>query len=349
MNKTHHYHSSLSVAVLIPCYNEAQTIRRVIEDFRRELPKAVIYVGDNNSTDQTAKIAEESGAIVIRETNQGKGNMIRRMFADIESDVYVMVDGDATYDAASVHSMIEMCVDDKMDMVNGARKSQESEAYRAGHRFGNWMFTTLIQKTFKSHLSDILSGYRVFSRRFVKSFPSSSHGFEIETELTVHAFSSRLPVGEVETPYGARPEGSVSKLSTYKDGMKILAVILLLVKEERPLLFFSVISLLMAVTSVIVAIPVFYEFFVLDRVYRVPTAVLATGLMMTSLLCLMTGLILDTVSRYRSEMRRLSYLGTATSALSRHPLATTEEYHKETRTTLKLPDTAKRADERKMA
>ena len=244
--------------------------------------------------------------------------MIRRMFADVEADIYVMVDGDATYDAVSVHSMIEKCIDEGIDMVNGARVSQETEAYRAGHRFGNWMFTTLIQKTFNSHLSDILSGYRVFSRRFVKSFPSSSHGFEIETELTVHAFSSRLPVGEIKTPYGARPEGSVSKLSTYKDGIRILAVILLLVKEERPMLFFSVIASLMALASVIVAIPIFYEFLFLDRVSRIPTSVLAMGLMMCSLLSFVTGLILDTVSRYRSEMRRLQYLGIVKPSLSSH-------------------------------
>ena len=338
MNKTHQQYSSSSVAVLIPCYNEAQTVRHVIEDFRRELPQAVIYVGDNNSTDQTAKIARESGAIVIRETNQGKGNMIRRMFADIEADIYVMVDGDATYDAASVHAMIDLCADENMDMVNGARKSHETEAYRAGHRFGNWMFTTLIQKTFKSHLSDILSGYRVFSRRFVKSFPASSHGFEIETELTVHAFSSRLPVGEVETPYGARPEGSVSKLSTYKDGMRILGVILLLVKEERPVIFFSAISLLMMAISVMMAIPVFYEYFAFQYIYRVPTAILTTGLMISSLLCFATGLILDTVSRYRTEMRRLLYLGAAGSSLPNRSLdqhtprlAAAEESHEKTR------------------
>jgi glycosyltransferase involved in cell wall biosynthesis len=280
----------------------------VVEDFKRELPTAMIYVGDNNSTDNTASIASDAGAIILQETNQGKGNMIRRMFADIDADIYVMVDGDATYDASSVHAMIEELVSKNRDMVNAARISDETEAYRAGHRFGNWMFTTIVKTAFKSHLSDILSGYRVFSRRFVKSFPSGSYGFEIETELTVHAFSSRLPVSEVETPYGARPEGSVSKLSTYKDGLKILSVILLLVKEERPMFFFSILSFIFMTFAFVLSVPLFHDYFQTWTTPKLPTAVLVVGLMICSVLSFVTGLILDTVSRSRAEMRRLYYL-----------------------------------------
>jgi glycosyltransferase involved in cell wall biosynthesis len=293
---------------LVPCYNEAETVAHVIKDFQRELPMAAIYIGDNNSTDDTSRIAQECGAIVIRETNQGKGCMVRRMFADIDADIYVMVDGDATYDSTRVHAMIEKCVVSNTDMVNGARIAVETEAYRNGHRFGNWMFTSVIKTVFKSKLTDILSGYRVFSRRFVKSFPSNSHGFEIETELTIYAYLSRLPVSEVQTPYRARPEGSFSKLSTYKDGLKILNFIILLVKEEYPMLFFSVIACVLAFLGLTLAIPLFTDYFHTWTTPKLPTAVLVTGLMICSLTSFVTGLILDTVARMRAEMRRLCYL-----------------------------------------
>ncbi len=226
---------AMRTAVLIPCYNEEAAIAQVVNDFRRVLPEAQIYVYDNNSKDRTTEVARQAGAIVRREPLQGKGHVVRRMFADIEADVYVLVDGDATYDAESAPRMIQKLLDEQLDMVNGARVTEIKEAYRAGHRFGNWMLTTMVATIFGNRFKDMLSGYRIFSRRYVKSFPALATGFETETELTVHALELRMPTDEVETPYKDRPVGSVSKLSTYRDGFRILWMIGVLVKEERPM------------------------------------------------------------------------------------------------------------------
>lgn len=297
-----------SVAVLIPCYNEETAIPKVIADFRRVLPHAKLYVYDNNSRDRTVEIARAAGAIVRSETLQGKGNVVRRMFADVEADIYLLVDGDATYDAESAPKMIKMLVDHSLDMVNGARVTDIQKAYRPGHRFGNWLLTTMVAWIFGNRISDMLSGYRVMSRRYVKSFPALSAGFETETELTVHALELRMPIAEVVTPYKDRPEGSVSKLSTFKDGFRILWTIIVLVKEERPMQFFSLFALFLSAFSVLLATPLLIEFAKTGLVPRIPTAILATGLFIMGFLSLTCGLILDTVTRGRREMKRMRYL-----------------------------------------
>jgi glycosyltransferase involved in cell wall biosynthesis len=295
------------IAVLVPCYNEEAAIARVVGDFRAELPDAVIYVYDNNSTDRTAEVARAAGATVRREHRQGKGNVVRRMFADVEADIYVLVDGDATYDASSAHAMIARLVEGGLDMVVAARRGDE-QAYRPGHRFGNRMLTGFVARVFDSPFADILSGYRVFSRRFVKSFPALSSGFEIETELTIHALNLELPVDEIETPYVARPAGSVSKLSTWRDGLRILATIGRLYRAERPLPFFAAIGAALAAMSIVLAIPIFITYAELGIVPRLPTAVLSTGLMILASLAGACGLVLDTVTRGRREMKMLAYL-----------------------------------------
>ena len=296
------------IAVLVPCYNEEAAVQAVIRGFRGALPAATIYVYDNNSSDGTAAAARAAGALVRIERLQGKGNVIRRMFADIEADAYVLVDGDATYDAASAPAMVEMLLRDRLDMVNGARVSDAEGAYRPGHRFGNAVLTGLVARIFGDRVSDMLSGYRVFSRRFVKSFPALSGGFETETEFTIHALELRMPIGEVPTPYRERPVGSVSKLRTYSDGFRILRTIVLLVKEERPLPFFSAIAGLLLLAAVLLALPVLADFVRTGLVPRLPTAVLATGLVLLASLSLTCGLILDSVTRGRKELKRLSYL-----------------------------------------
>lgn len=296
------------IAVLVPCYNEEAAVQAVIRGFRAALPAATIYVYDNNSSDGTAAAARAAGALVRIERLQGKGNVIRRMFADIEADAYVLVDGDATYDAASAPAMVEMLLRDRLDMVNGARVSDAEGAYRPGHRFGNAVLTGLVARIFGDRVSDMLSGYRVFSRRFVKSFPALSGGFETETEFTIHALELRMPIGEVPTPYRERPVGSVSKLRTYSDGFRILRTIVLLVKEERPLPFFSAIAGLLLLAAVLLALPVLADFVRTGLVPRLPTAVLATGLVLLASLSLTCGLILDSVTRGRKELKRLSYL-----------------------------------------
>jgi glycosyltransferase involved in cell wall biosynthesis len=296
------------VAVLIPCYNEAIAIMKVVTDFRVQLPDAEIYVYDNNSTDDTAAIARQAGALVRREALQGKGHVVRRMFADIEADAYVLVDGDDTYEATDVREMVRLLFEEKLDMVNGARVSDTADAYRRGHRFGNAMLTGLVSRIFGSRVSDILSGYRVFSRRFVKSFPALATGFETEAEFTVHALELRMPIGEVRTAYRGRPPGSSSKLRTYTDGMRILRAIVVLVKEERPLQFFSAVSAVLFVTGLLLGVPVVVEFLATGMVPRLPTAVLATGFIVLSFLALTCGLILDSVTRGRKEMKRLAYL-----------------------------------------
>jgi glycosyltransferase involved in cell wall biosynthesis len=300
--------AGLEIAVILPCYNEEAAIGEVVAGFRRELPNAKIYVYDNNSKDRTSQVAAAAGAIVRTETLQGKGNVVRRMFADVEADIYLMCDGDITYDAASAPALINKLIDESLDMVVGCRIDTQVEAYRAGHRFGNALFTGFVANLFGNRFTDILSGYRAFSRRFVKSFPALSNGFEIETELTVHALELRMPIGEIDTPYGARLEGSQSKLSTYRDGYRILLMITKLFKNERPLFFFAIIFGLLSLISVGLSIPVFATYLETGLVPRFPTAVLAASIMLLAFLSLTCGLILDTVTHGRREIKRLAYL-----------------------------------------
>ena len=296
------------IAVLVPCYNEEATIGQVVADFRAALPTATIYVYDNNSTDRTAEVARATGAVVRREQLQGKGNVVRRMFADVEADIYVLVDGDATYDAASAPGLVKLLVSAGLDMVKGARCPTTREAYRPGHRLGNRLFTGIVVRAFGCVFNDLLSGYHVMSRRFVKSFPAMAHGFEIETELTVHAVEIRAAVAEVDTPYYSRPEGSHSKLSTVRDGMRILKTIVYLIKEERPLLFFSTAAAFVAFVSLGLGIPVILEYVRSGFVPRFPTAILAAALGVQALLFFSVGLILDSVNTARREARRFRYL-----------------------------------------
>jgi glycosyltransferase involved in cell wall biosynthesis len=300
--------TQLRIAVLVPCYNEEAAVATVVADFRKALPSAEVYVYDNNSRDRTTAVAREAGAIVRSERRQGKGHVVRRMFADVEADIYVLVDGDATYDAPSAPRMIDKLLDERLDMVVGLRVDQTQAAYRLGHRTGNRMLTEYLSSTFGQAFKDILSGYRVFSRRFVKSFPVLSDGFEIETELAVYALELSLPVAEVETPYYARPEGSVSKLNTWRDGFRIFGTMLKLYRSERPLRFFTVIGILLALLSIILAIPIVITFIETGLVPRLPTAVLSMGLMIMALLSVSSGLVLDTVTRGRREMKMLAYL-----------------------------------------
>ncbi len=297
------------VAVLIPCFNEEKTIRKVVGDFRKAFPDAGIYVYNNQSTDRTAEIATATGARVRDETHPGKGNVVRRMFADIESDIYVLVDGDDTYHAPSAPEMARKLIAERLDMVVGTRLSDYSaNAFRLGHRFGNDLLTGFLGMLFGRNCTDILSGYRVFSRRFVKSFPAVSKGFETESELTVHALELRMPIGELTTPYQTRPENSVSKLRTYRDGMRILFMILVMFKEERPLTFFSLVFGFLSVLSLALAYPVLITYLQTGLVPRFPTAILSTGIMILAFLSLTCGFILDTVTRGRRELKRLIYL-----------------------------------------
>jgi glycosyltransferase involved in cell wall biosynthesis len=300
--------SSPRIAVLVPCFNEEAAVATVVRSFRQALPAAQIYVYDNNSRDRTAEVAREAGAEVRSERRQGKGHVVRRMFADIDADVYVLVDGDATYDAPSAPRMIEKLLAEHLDMVVGLRVDQEQAAYRKGHRTGNWMLTSFLSSVFGQAFKDILSGYRIFSRRFVKSFPVLSDGFEIETELTVHALELAMPVAEVETPYYARPEGSFSKLNTWGDGFRILRTILKLYRSEKPLRFFVVIGAFLALVAIGLVIPILVNYLETGLVPRLPTAVLSTGLMIVAVLSVSSGLVLDTVTRGRREMKLLAYL-----------------------------------------
>jgi len=300
--------TDLKLAVLVPCYNEEATVAHVVQAFKAHLPKADIYVYDNNSQDATIAAAREAGAIVRCETLQGKGNVVRRMFADIDADVYVMVDGDATYDAASAPVMIERMVSGRLDMVTGVRRSNAKQAYRSGHRFGNWLFSTMVARIFGNRITDLLSGYRVLSRRFVKSFPALSGAFEIETELTVHALELRMPVGEMATPYHARPTGSTSKLSTYRDGMKILQTVFTLVKNERPLPFFGGFGIFIILAGALMAIPLVVTYLETGLVPRFPTAFLIVGMGVVGILSVFTGIIIDSIARGRQELKRLRYL-----------------------------------------
>jgi glycosyltransferase involved in cell wall biosynthesis len=301
----------LRVAVIVPCYNEAVAIPKVIADLRAALPEARIYVFDNNSKDGTAAVARAAGAEVRRENLQGKGHVVRRAFADVEADIYVLVDGDDTYDAAAAPAMIDLLVVDHLDMVNGARVTDIAAAYRPGHQLGNLVLTGLVRMVFGDRISDMLSGYRVFSRRFVKSFPSLASGFETETEFTVHALDLKMPVGEIVTKYKDRPVGSVSKLRTYSDGLRILRTIVVLVKEERPLQFFTTMAAILAALGLLVGVRVVLDYIATGLVPRLPSAILATALEMLSFLSLASGLILDSVSRARKEVKRLAYLAIA--------------------------------------
>ena len=310
------------IAVLVPCYNEEVAIPKVIADFRAQLPGATIHVYDNNSRDGTVQAARAAGAVVRSETLQGKGHVVRRMFADIDADIYLLVDGDDTYDAASAPAMIGKLVDEQLDMVIGTRQEIAQDAYRRGHRFGNAVLTGMVRFVFGDRVSDMLSGYRVFSRRFVKSFPALVGGFETETEFTVHALDLSMPVGEVTTPYKERPAGSVSKLRTYSDGLRILRTIVVLVKEERPLPFFIAIGAALFGLAILLAMPIVGEFMRTGLVPRLPTAVLTTGLVLLSFLSVMSGLILDSVARGRKEMKRLAYLAVpGVAALETAPIA----------------------------
>jgi len=300
--------NSLRIAVLLPCYNEEAAIGQTVAGFRAALPGARIYVYDNNSADRTREVAAAAGAIVRTERMQGKGHVVRRMFADVEADVYVMADGDATYDAAAAPALVERLVAEQLDMVVGSRRSEVEEAYRRGHRLGNRVLTGILARIFGRTFSDILSGYRVFSRRFVKSFPALSRGFEIETEISVHALELAMPVAEQVTAYGARPEGSESKLSTYRDGWRIMGTILHLFRIERPVLFYGSFGLALAMLGVVLSVPLAVTYVETGLVPLIPTAILATGLVILAAMSFMCGLILDTVVRGRREVRRLAYL-----------------------------------------
>ena len=305
------------IAVLVPCRNEAATVAAVVTGFRAAVPQCTVHVYDNGSDDGTADVARRAGAIVRSEPRPGKGGVLRRMLGEIDADVYVIVDGDATYDAARAPAMIDELVANDLDMVTAIRDEQgEGAAYRRGHRFGNRAFNALLGALFGVRPTDMLSGYRALSRRFAKSFPATSRGFEIETELTIHALAQRLPTAEIRTPYFERPAGSTSKLATYRDGLRILRMTVSLYRDERPLSFFGVFALAFAIAGLVLGGSVVVEFMETHLVPRFPTAILATGLMLLSFLSLACGLILHNVARGQREMKRLAYL--AASAEQRH-------------------------------
>lgn len=299
---------SPSIAVLLPCYNEEHAIAAVVQGFKSALPEATIYVYDNNSTDDTCARAVEAGAVVRTESRQGKGNVIRRMFSDIDADFYIMADGDGTYEAADAPTLLTAAIDERLDMVVGNRKDINVDAGRAGHAFGNTIFNLLFRQMFAAGFSDIFSGYRVFSRRFVKSFPALSSGFEIETELSVHALTLKLPFREIEVSYGTRLEGSVSKLSTFGDGFRISSMFVLLMKESRPFVFFGYLTIFALLISAFFGVPVLIEYFQTGFVTLIPRWILSVGMLMVSLVMFICGLILDSVARGRTEHKRMAYL-----------------------------------------
>jgi glycosyltransferase involved in cell wall biosynthesis len=302
----------VTIAVLIPCYDEEITIGKVVSDFRAALPSATIYVYDNNSRDSTALVAREAGAVVRKEPRQGKGNVVRRMFADVEANVYVLVDGDDTYDASASSALVARLLKEQLDFINAMRVSTAKETFRTGHRFGNWLLSGLVKQIFGRQFNDMLSGYKVFSRRFVKSFPAMSTGFETETELAVHALELRMPSIEVATAYKERPSGSVSKLRTYYDGAQIMLLIVRLVKDERPFHFFGLLGLLLIIAAFFLSIPLLFTYLETGLVPRVPTAVLSVALVIVGVLSIFTGLTLDMVTKTRREMKRLIYLSLPT-------------------------------------
>jgi glycosyltransferase involved in cell wall biosynthesis len=295
----------LDVAVIIPCHNEAVSIGKVVDKFRRFLPNAAIYVYDNNSKDNTREVALKAGAIVREEELQGKGNVVRRMFSDIDADYYILIDGDDTYDVSASLDLLQCAIEKNLDMVNGARVSSDKDAYRPGHMFGNKMLTKIVSFVFGDRIKDMLSGFRVFSRRFVKSFPALSSGFEIETELTIHALELKMPIAEISTQYKGRPEGSESKLRTYRDGLMILKMIAMLIKEERPLQFFLLLSVVLGSVSIVLAWPIVGEYLKTGLVPRFPTAILSSAIMLLAFLSLFTGMVLDTVTHGRQKMKRM--------------------------------------------
>jgi hypothetical protein len=297
-----------SIAVLIPCFNEEATIGKVIADFREALPDATIYVYDNNSTDRTVMVARARGAVVRAESLQGKGHVVRRMFADIEADVYVLVDGDDTYDANVAPTMTKLLLEQRLDMVTAARDAPEPDAYRKGHKFGNAVLSGMVRHVFGSGISDMLSGYRVFSRRFVKSFPALASGFETETEFTVHALALNMPVKEINTSYRSRPAGSHSKLNTFADGFRILRAIVTLIKHERPLPVAAIMAAVLLAIAFALSLPVILAFLHTGLVDRLPTAVLSASLVLLAFLTLGCGLVMDAVTHGRKELKRLSYL-----------------------------------------
>jgi glycosyltransferase involved in cell wall biosynthesis len=298
------------IAILVPCRNEGLTIRKVVFDFQEYLPEATIYVYNNRSTDDTAEQAEAAGAVVYHEIQPGKGNVVRRMFADIDADIYILIDGDDTYEVAAVRRLIERLLRERLDMVVGTRRpaTNSSQAYRPGHKAGNIFLTGFVKFLFGAKLIDMLSGYRVFSRRYVKSFPSLSHGFEIETEFTIHALELRMPFAEEPTIYGERPPGSESKLRTFTDGWRVLGTALLLFKEIRPFMFFGILFLLLALFSVVLIVPILITYLKIGLVPRFPTVILAASTMLLAFLSITCGLILDSVARGRREVKRMAYL-----------------------------------------
>lgn len=311
---------NLRVAIVVPCHNEEVTVGVVIDSFRDAMPQASIHIFDNLSTDRTAAIARSKGVEVWHVGHKGKGNVVRRMFADVDADVYVMVDGDATYHAPSVCRLVDTLIDARMDMVVGSRVEQErgvGEAYRPGHRIGNQLLTGSVQMIFGGAFTDMLSGYRAFSRRYAKSFPAMSRGFEIETELTVHALELRMPCAEIDTPYGARPEGSASKLSTYRDGWRILMTIGRLVVSEKPLQFFGLLGCVLLLTAVGIASPIVLEYFETGMVRRFPTLSLVTVFVLSAAVSFVCGLILHTVTHMRRELKRFAYLAIAGIGIAR--------------------------------
>jgi glycosyltransferase involved in cell wall biosynthesis len=302
------------IAVIVPCHNEESTVASVVRDFRKSLPSAEIYIYDNNSTDDTARVAAQAGAIVRSERYPGKGNVVRRMFADVVADIYVIVDGDNTYEAKAAPILVQKLIEGQLDMVCGIRRTSDAKAYRRGHQLGNRLLTGLVQLIFGRGFQDMLTGYRVFSQRFVKSFPSASRGFEIETELNIHALQMRLPTAEVETEYGSRPENSTSKLSTIRDGIVIFRMIGLLVKEEKPFLFFWSLALLVLLAASAIFIPVLVEYWQTGLVPRFPTLIVAVAGGVIAALLATCGLILDSVARARKESRRFAYLSASMAA-----------------------------------
>ncbi|WP_341328134.1 glycosyltransferase [Methylotuvimicrobium sp. KM2] len=296
------------IAVLLPCYNEGLSIRKVVEDFRKELPEATIYVYDNRSSDNTQDEARAAGAVVRTEQWPGKGNVVRRMFSDIDADIYLMADGDGTYDSSVAPQMIQRLVDENLDMVVGTRRNVYKNAHRMGHGLGNRLFNRMYRSLFGRLFNDIFSGYRVFSRRFVKSFPAISSGFEIETEMSVHASQLRMPIAEIETDYGARQEGSVSKLRTVRDSLRIMFTFLILFKEIRPARFFGVLAIMLFVAAIVLALPLLFTYLETGLVPRFPTAILATGLVLMAGIFTISGLILDSVARGRLEQKRMWYV-----------------------------------------
>ena len=314
-SRTHHP----DIAVLLPCYNEAATIGSVVQGFRATLPDAAIHVYDNNSTDGTALQAMLAGAHVVRERRQGKGHVVRRMFADIEADIYIIADGDGTYAPGDAEELVRTLLTERADMVVGTRRGVHADAGRQGHALGNRLFNLLYRTIFGPDFTDIFSGYRAFSRRFVKSFPAVSGGFEIETEMSVHASRLKLPVSELELDYGRRPEGSHSKLSTFRDGAKILWMFAMLMKETRPFAFFSAISGLFMLASLGFMTPVLAEYFETGLVSRMPTWVLSTALMMISFMLFTAGVILDSVARARAEQLRIHYMSLETPSHAKLP------------------------------